>query len=100
MCTVIEAECVLANALSAQKKTTLSDLNGFRSKIRQVFTNDYVYLDVCAQSVIVAVNNRPDLFHWDGDAIERSTEITQEYLRENINWQVPEKVRDAFEKVF
>jgi hypothetical protein len=88
---IIEAECILANLLHRHKKVTVRDLSRVRAAIEKAVST--VYVDVTKNSLIRAVNRRPEMFVWEDDVFRRRKAWPSAKVEESFNWQIPEDVR-------
>jgi len=101
MCKVIDADCVLANmfAYGGMDQVTIRDLNLFRERVESRVDN--VFVDVCGDTICMAVDQRPDMFSWGDESVRRVTGaeprlFTQEYVDSYFNWRIPEDCRGVF----
>lgn len=94
MCTVIDADCVLANLLQRRWTVTAVELNTFRSFVESACSD--VYLDVTSSGLLWAVNTRPDMFRWSGNGVQRVSEWSEDHVERYFNWRVPSHARDIF----
>lgn len=91
MCTVIDADCILANLLQSREEVTVRELNEVRSNIERLAPS--VYVDVTKNCVVWAVNQRPEMFDWTDQVIRRCQEWSQSYVDEFFNWRIPSDIR-------
>jgi hypothetical protein len=91
MCTVIDADCILANLLQSREEVTLRDLNEVRSKIERQVPG--VYVDMTKDCLVWAMKERPEMFMLFDTSIQRRREWTRGYVDEFFNWRIPSEVR-------
>jgi hypothetical protein len=97
MYTIIDAECILANLLQRYEKVTVGDLNRTRATIEKAVTS--VYVDVTKNSLIRAINRRPEMFVWEEDVFRRLKEWPVSEVEEFFNWRIPADIRLSVLKV-
>jgi len=87
----IEAECILANLLHKYQQIRIRDLNRARAEIEKAVSS--VYVDVTKNSLIRAVNRRPEMFEWEDHVFRRRKEWPAAEVEESFNWQIPANIR-------
>ncbi|MFC1643168.1 hypothetical protein ACFL5O_10880 [Myxococcota bacterium] len=93
MCTVIDADCILANLLQSRDEVTVRDLNQIRMKIERRVPS--VYVDVTKDCLVWATNQRPEMFSLADHTIRRRKQWTRGYVDEFFNWRIPFEVRET-----
>jgi hypothetical protein len=91
MCTMIDADCVLANLLQKHEHVTVQDLNRVRVAIEQKISD--IYVDVTINCLVWAVNQRPEMFSFENNSIRRMKLWSQDYVDELFNRQIPSEIR-------
>jgi hypothetical protein len=91
MCTVIDADCILANLLQSREAVTVRELNEVRTNIERHVPS--VYVDVTKNCVVWVVNQRPEMFNWTDQSIRRRKEWPQSFVEEFFNWRIPAEIR-------
>lgn len=99
MCTTVNADCVLANALaSGRTSLSLRELNSIRTELQQCFSD--VYFNLSLDSILWAVTERPDMFGWQDDEVKRAEKsdarFRPEYVDSYFNWRIPARIRGRF----
>jgi hypothetical protein len=101
MCLVIGADFILANLFVAGKEhVTIRDLANIRRAIEAA--RGGVFIDVAVNSVLCAVDQRRDMFVWDGTCVRKSGNLglfTPEYVDEQFNCNMPPAVVDIIRQV-
>lgn len=104
MHTCIDADLVVANLMAFHNKQFVSirALNKFRELLESLVQGQYLYVDVCSDSICMAVDNRPDMFYWDDEGLHRREGcdpkfFTMEYVEKNFNWRIPKEARVFFD---
>ena len=91
MCLVIEPDVILANLfLAGKERVTPRDLTQIRSKIEAV--KGGIFIEISMKSIYNVVDQRPDMFVWDGDCVRRAANsdlFTDEYVDEYFNYKIP-----------
>lgn len=71
MCLVVDADLILANLLVAGKESvTIRDLAKIGRKLEAI--KGRIFIDVAVDSVLFAVEKRPDMFMWDGCCVRKA----------------------------
>jgi hypothetical protein len=91
MCTVIDADCILANLLQSREEVSLRDLNEVRSRIERQVPG--LYVDVTKDCLVWAMKERPEMFVLAESTVQRRREWTRGYVDEFFNWRIPSEVR-------
>jgi len=96
MCTIIEADCIIANAFAAGRHSvSIRDLKLIRSIVERNING--VFVDVSLNAIMDAVDIWPDMFEWhDGEVIrpEGSASLfTEAYIEDIFNWRIPKSFR-------
>jgi hypothetical protein len=99
MCTVINADCVLANALCGNRReVSIRDLNAILMRLETIFSD--VHVDISMETILWAVDQRPDMFGWREDIVRRvddsDSRFSRDYVDHYFNWRIPETMRTQF----
>ena len=101
MCKIIDADCVIASlfAYGDRQSVTIRDLNLLRRRIETRLATAFV--DVCGDTICMAVDLRPDMFEWIDDCIRRVANaeerfFTPDYVESHFNWRVSAECRNEF----
>jgi hypothetical protein len=99
MCKIIDADCVIASlfAYGDKEEVTIRDLNLLRKHVETRLIG--VFVDVCGDTICMAVDMRPDMFEWQDDRIRRTTGaedrfFTPDYVESHFNWRIPPEYRE------
>lgn len=97
MCTIIEADCILANLFAAGYTTVaIRDLKEARAAVEEII--DGVFVNVSLQAVLEAVEIWPDMFEWRDREVVRPAGsdpglFTISYVDDLFNWRIPKNQR-------
>lgn len=98
MCTIIEADCILANLFASGNFDAIAicDLKEARAAVEKRI--DGIFVDVSLQAVLEAVDVWPDMFEWNNRRVVRpagSDEklFSRSYVDDLFNWRIPLKQR-------